>query len=149
MKEILFKALTKEGKWVEGGYVTGAGKTQLLHLEEVFNEELAYHGSTNCKSIKPYGYDVISETVCQYTNLKDKNGNLIFEGDIVKDLYPETQWEGIGPVIYLNGSYGIRYNKPIQEDFLGMNLDCLINENGICEIEVIGNIHDKEESNDK
>ena len=44
-------------------------------------------------------YSVDPSTVCQCTGLKDKNGKLIWENDLVKDLFSDT----IAPIRY--GSY--------------------------------------------
>lgn len=78
-----------------------------------------------------------SETLCQCTGLKDKNGKLIYEGDIVKCLYNSYGENGvyIGKVIY-------------REDtccFVDANSESTDYEWWEEEKEVIGNIFDNKE----
>lgn len=62
MREILFRAKRIDnGEWVEG----------FLFDSNMINESRYFH-------------EIDLETVCQYTGLKDKNGEKIFIGDIVK-----------------------------------------------------------------
>lgn len=84
-------------------------------------------------------YEVIPETVGQYTGLTDKNGEKIFEGDIVKDEPAQM----LGTVVY----------KTAQSEFDGIAgfmvddvYDGLQNYNGFWHmVEAIGNIHDNPE----
>ncbi len=77
-----------------------------------------------------------TETVGQYTGLCDKNGNKIFEGDIVKDYNG-----AIGFVDYMQKYSGFVI-EPINSD---KDIDIYGYVSEISGIEVIGNIHDNKE----
>ena len=81
----LFKAKrTDNGKWIQG------------YLYGIWERIYILWGMTNDI---PNMVKVYPSTICQCTGLKDKNGRLIFENDIVKDLFSDTA----APIRY--GSY--------------------------------------------
>lgn len=124
MREILFRAKRIDnGEWVEGNYV----KAELIHEDgyEHYIIETMRRGKT---------YEIDPETLCQYTGLKDKNGNRIWENDIVSGYFNHKKITGFikygsNAVYYIEreGSYGIHLDN--SEDWL----------------EVIGNIFDNPE----
>lgn len=75
-------------------------------------------------------YEVIPETVGQYTGLSDKNGQRIFEGDIVNLLYSDFYGQD-------------RCGKFVYDDMT--NTDIIFKIETSHAIEFIGNIHDNTE----
>ena len=120
IREVIFRGKrTDNGKWVKGYlYITHIGSHEIGSYDAEIN-------------IERLTFDVIPETVGQYTGLTDKNGKRIFEGDIVSLVKHDGL---IYKVVYVPCRYELVNSK-------GVNcfvLDIYKSEN----IEVIGNIHD-------
>ena len=96
-------------------------------------------------------YPIDESTICQCTGLKDKNGKLIWENDVVKcvDVNAETEFFAVVKFGNPNGFYSWGYQlKHIYGD--EPNLDILLwidmEETGAT-CEIIGNIFDEGSDN--
>ena len=106
MREILFKAKRKDnGEWVEGYYIK---RYDLLDNEE----HLIFHADSY--TVWEYA-EIIPETLCQFTGLYDRYGNMIWENDILKTWADEYAQVKFG--LYNPGSAISEYNQGFYVDF--------------------------------
>ena len=139
MREILFRGKRLQGgDWVEGYFFKSdinkrareSGKATLIFTPDcdTFITVPECHNS----------FMVVSDTVGQYTGLKDKNGKRIFEGDVAKVLQGKDK--DIAYVGFENGAFmlypktGNIYERTLWESWYND-----------WDVEVIGNITDNPE----
>lgn len=145
MREILFKGKRKDnGEWVEG-YYCKISETTYAFAEDYEKHPIPVHHYILQESMTDWGlpnkfwqYEIDPETLCQYTGLKDKNGNRIWENDVVKDDNKLL----LGAVIWFQNGY----------DYVGWFLDevsliepMMMSEQMWNDCEVLGNIFDNPE----
>ena len=130
MREILCRGKRKDnGEWAYGYlYIRNDGQYEISFYSKYFDSER-------------FTYDIIPETVGEYTNLTDKNDKKIFEGDIIKQINSYDKLEMTGFVRFSKSSqFVISHTYTEKENCYkrGMKKAFAIKTN--CEI--IGNIYD-------
>ena len=120
----LFKAKTCNGEWVTGFLHCKDGKWYISN-----------------KAGSPFAYEVRPDTICQCTGLKDKNGKLIWENDIVAywDTYNTenglAEADCVGKVIWDDETISFQVTNRLSAESYEVLDKC----------DVIGNIFDNPE----
>lgn len=161
MREILFRGKTyKEGLWIEGSLIVDEKGSYYIGQYIESRGDCSYYCTNrrNGKTINRFigiGFAMVDkDTVCEYTQLKDKNGKRIFEGDILKgEQYPFCDNDGdynyFAEVIWFDNSpaFGIYTFKNPKSNVRGTSTGntAYIEDFTSEDWEVIGNIHDNPE----
>jgi len=147
MREILFRGMTVNGKFVEGNL--SILKNDLRYSIKI---DKGCYISNSCGA--PFAYQVRPDTVGQFTGLVDKHGRKIFEGDIVKitDHTIEETFESCGDLVtmLMTRTYEVFWNATkwsIKSLEPMLAVDPLIFDLPTNHVtyEIIGNIHDQKE----
>lgn len=123
MREILFRGKPIHDRstleWIEGGIKTKDGRAFIIGMSSKMRVE---------------AMEVDPDTVGQYTGMTDRNGQKIFEGDIVEDGRDYNEEDGYGVVEWNDGAFEVisegNWSGTFYTNYYGY------------EFEVIGNIHD-------
>ena len=146
MREIFFRGKRVDnGEWVEGFYV---------NVPEHYKHEMSrksYIVSIN----NGLFMEVVSETVGEYTGLTDKNGNRIFEGDIIEtqEYYNKPysakkrkkRYIGIVEYVTYKHNNGIYYEAKWYVNIKDFDTYVYGAWSRFYDCTVIGNIHDNPE----
>jgi hypothetical protein len=118
MEEILFKAKRiEDDKWVYGSYVyeKGIAADTTLDGPDFYHIDVHYIHEPNTRV-----HEVDGNTICQYINEKDRDGEKIFKGDIVENgIKNQLLWRdtakvvlpAIGNVIYEYGVWNLKEER--------------------------------------
>lgn len=112
-REIKFRGFQKS--WIYGGITIFQNEATIFDI--------------NCVANSAYEVDINS--VGQFTNLHDKKGNEIYEGDVLQTR------SGIGYMVFDNCGYAIKSpgSEAVDYEFSAFYLEC----------EIIGNIYENPE----
>ena len=130
MREYKFRGKNKDIGWVYGQIAYDINGNAYI-IQEV--ELDSSYGLEETILFATMWYRVDKETVGQYTGLHDKNGKEIYEGDIVKSFFVDT--DEAGNEIYKYYIIEVKYDEVL----CSYKIDKFMN------LEVIGNIYENKE----
>ena len=138
MREILFRGKRKVCDELVYGFpfISRNGEYKIKWYD-------GYYGSSKTSEIYP-------ESIGQFTGLTDKNGEKIFEGDVVKFTDSPFGYSYTGVVCFNEGSFCIKYEYWEKEKFHRIGQTDKWRDMGASGIvtyqyEILGNIHDNPE----
>lgn len=147
-REIKFRGKDYNGKWHYGLLPYKNQIREFTNHEFIDPSEIE---DDTC--VKTYAtiedISILSETLGQFVGILDKNDKEIYEGDIVKMYFCETddngyllkEWTITGEVFYSNNLYGYRVLETIK-----LENGCEYEEHSLSpDIAVIGNVFDNPE----
>lgn len=138
-KDILYKAKRVDNdEWV-------CGLPTYKNYIRVFTQhEYEFEDGRKTKYDTTKDYQVDPKTICEFTGLIDKNGNKIFENDIVEyedcpasDYYREDIIMNRGVIEFGDGAFFVTNRETVEMGDLVYN--------GVMECSVVGNIFDNPE----
>ena len=129
IESIKFKAKRLDGKgWVCGYFYEENGNTYIIEnrqKESMLNRNITY--------------EVDTSTVCQFTGMKDSEGNEIWEGDLVNERYDIASIDNLYEVVYIEEEGNFAFKDIDNAD----NYQPFVN---LVDTFVVGNKFDKENS---
>lgn len=126
-REIKFKAKRLDnGEWIIGSFVV----MKIPALSKTTIGIVAEGGATL--------HEVDPSTVCQFTGMKDSEGNEIWEGDLVNERYDIASIDNLYEVVYIEEEGNFAFKSLDKVD----NYEPFVN---LVDTFVVGNKFDKEE----
>lgn len=147
MREILFKAKRIDnGEWVEGYFTKAKWYLDESEIFAILPTDLCIYPHFEFSE----WIEIDENTICQYTGLTDKNGNKIWENDVVKKHF-YTDYNACANSEEYMGAVKFKYCAWVIDTVRGIYLctlpifESMAYSEDVKHFEVIGNIFDNPE----